>query len=221
LRELTTRILGNPNRPSLSLFHPMGPGIRLGALILLLAGFALARPNQVNAGTVYSVIDYFDNAGVSGTITTNGQNGDITASAITTWDVTVTVGGTTFELNPANSVHNDGDFFASASALTQAISGNVPFQFTSNDSPEDQISWTQSTNNFTMTVSSTGGTQTTDLSGSPIPVPLADAGMPSVPEPSSVVLVAIGAVCGLGTVTARSRRKEQRQWPVGPADATE
>jgi hypothetical protein len=199
----------------------MGPGIRLGVLVLFLVGFALARPNQVNAGTVYSVIDYLDDASVSGTITTNGQRGDITASAITTWDVTVTVGGTTFELNPANSVHNDGNFFASANALTQAISGDVAFQFTSNDSPEDQISWTQSTGNFTMTVSSTGGTQTTALSGSPIPVPLADAGMPSVPEPSSVVLAAIGAVCGLGTVTARSRTKNRRQRPVGPTGATE
>jgi hypothetical protein len=73
--------------------------VRLGVLVLFLVGFALARPNQVNAGTVYSVIDYLDDASVSGTITTNGQGGDITASAITTWDVTVTVGGTTFDLN--------------------------------------------------------------------------------------------------------------------------
>jgi PEP-CTERM motif len=188
----------------------------------ILPAFAVLTLVMVNAGTVaggditYDVVNnpsLQNGFTVTGTITTDGTIGDfLTQNNVVSYDLTVLQGSTVvFTETPANSEGLPAQFQATTQALTIPISNADEFQF--NSTQDNTLVWS----NFNglgnpasyAAFSDTGATLWNSAWTGTNPV--FTAASSAVPEPTSVALLAMGAVGLIGHGWFRRRREGQRQ----------
>ncbi len=206
--------------------HPR-QGIRLLArpavIALLLTGSALARPPQVDAGSItYDIINYgTPPASFTGTITTDGNLGAIGTGDITSWDITVNglPPYTPFTFTPLNSAIDTMNFLG-----LQATPQTLTLTFVAG---MDNVLDFSADNEFVRwRVAFVGPLNIlfevpAILKGVVARGPAGAAPIASVPEPTSSVLAALGAVGGLAFGWACNRRQGRRRRPVGQPVATD
>jgi hypothetical protein len=112
----------------------MGASMKM-KLLGLVACMALLGTSQAGA-TTYTVNDGTASLGVTGTITTDGNIGVLSASDITDWNLLLNVSGSSFDLtgplsggNSAVYVFGTTDFTATASKLFFNFGDNTSFQY--------------------------------------------------------------------------------------------
>jgi hypothetical protein len=188
-------------------------------------------PPEATAGSItYNIVAYptiTSPYSVSGTITTNGATGTaLDGTDITGWDITVTQGTTPiFELTPTNSDNITSIFDATATTITVPTTSGQSIQFATTDIPSSQdINWLRNDDN---TITYLG----TDVSILPFGQSIWNGLLPTnqspvatataIPEPSTGVLVGIGAVHALPYVQHRKRQSRHARGDVGRSEPAE
>jgi PEP-CTERM motif len=178
--------------------------------LLLMTGGAIAPP-AVGGDITYAIVNYptlQNGYTVSGTITTDGNTGTLGLVDLTTWDISVQKSGVTqFSLTPSNTNELGVNITATTTALTVSGSGDsLIFEQQSAVSHEIiyLIAWAGPTTN--MYESYDIPAQGTPIWASAWPSTNVIA---SVPEPSTFVQLALGAL-GAGTFVARARSRHRR-----------
>jgi hypothetical protein len=203
-------------RPDRSTRHsPRCGGLRSAVFtvisMLILAGFTLA-PREVYADITYTIDNYSSLQGgytVSGTITTNGTIGPAIrpgGGVVKSWDIAITEGTTTiFTFTHSNSSFAGSTFDATLTNLSIAA-GDTIYLRSSNPSLYD-IQWLNLAPSEVYQADTPQGILWTSTEWNPeSPVATASA----VPEPSSAILAAIGAVSGIAYGWVRKRREHRR-----------
>jgi hypothetical protein len=175
--------------------------------MLILAGFTLA-PREVYADITYTIDNYPALQGgytVSGTITTNGTTGPFIrpgGGVVKSWDIAITEGPTTiFDFTHSNSSFAGSTFDATLTSLSIAA-GDTIYLRSSNPSLYD-IQWLNLAPSEVYQADTPQGILWSSIDWNPeSPVATASA----VPEPSSAILAAIGAVSGIAYGWVRKRR---------------
>jgi hypothetical protein len=176
---------------------------RIWLLLLLIAGGAIAPPASWGEIT-YNIANYptvQNGYTISGTMTTDGGTGLITNSDVLTWDISVTSSGSPlFALTPSDSDFS-GIFLATPTTITSPVV-SVPFFIANNGS---RITWDSESSIYSASYPPDGllwdGRWTTAS---------IVATSSAVPEPSAIVLLAMGAL-GAGGFTAYQSRHRVTQ----------
>ena len=194
---------------------------RTNALILILAGFALA-PGKARADITYTIVDYpADENGytVSGTITTDGSTGTETSGGfIESWSVSITKNGTTiadFASTQSGFVSVSGDLVVTSTSIDLAPAppsglGGGYLQLTGQNNYS--IDWSDDGFVTGHPLYSAGSisppTYYWNSSGAAAPTEIATA-TAVVPEPSTAAVAVLGAASGLayGLVRKRGARR--------------
>jgi hypothetical protein len=182
--------------------------LRIVIPLFLMTGSAIAPP-VASAGSTYSIVNYpslYDPVTLTGSITTDGKIGTLSSADITNWNITESRSGTTATLTPSDSTNASGTFEATPFSLKVANSNDL-IQFNSTINA-DSISWAGPTANiFSFVIQFPNGATSTVAGGwDPASV------VASVPEPSSVVLAALGTVVVIiGHGWSRHRQARRRQ----------
>jgi hypothetical protein len=178
--------------------------------MLILAGFTLA-PRAVHADITYTIDNYAslqEGYTVSGTITTNGTTGPFIrpgGGVVKSWDIAITQGTTTiFTFTHSNSSFAGSTFDATLTNLSIAA-GDTIYLRSSNPSLYD-IQWLNLAPSEVYQADTPQTILWTGRGWNP-ESPVATA---SVPEPSSAILAAIGAVSGIAYGWVRKRREHRR-----------
>jgi PEP-CTERM motif len=189
---------------------------------MILPAFAVLTLVMVNAGTVaggditYDVVNYpslQNGFTVSGTIPTDGTTGDfLTQNNVVSYDLTVLQGNTVvFTETTANSEGLLAQFQATTQALSIPISNADEFQF--NSTEDNTLVWSNSNGLGNpasyAAFSDTGATLWNSSWTGTDPVFVAASA--AVPEPTSVALLAMGAVRLIGQGCFRRRRERQKR----------
>jgi hypothetical protein len=210
---------------------------------VLFSAVLLAAINKSKADIIYQIID--DQAVqngymLSGTITTDGNMGNLSSSDIRGWSWSVTNGVNTYSANSTqpgtSSGISPGDIFATSSyialysttdlANAGGMGMGAPISVPGHGQLTSYIQWTQSTleaNAFTSAVyfepgfPNNGTPWWTDLiTSTPYNLPngweIANDGVAAVPEPSSLTLLASAAtVIGAGYCLRRYKGRKRRR----------
>jgi len=201
----------------------------------------LVVPQMTRAGQItYNIQDYpadqVDGFGVthhvSGTITTDGHIGQITAADITAWAVTFDNTFTFRSVDQGAGISSLGFLQATDTNLSLSTPsvGFNELEFAIFSPPVtpltgDSINWGRATVQPGVYSGFLGTTELWNLYrttlGGTDPWVLAVAQASAIPEPASLWMAGIAISAGLAYGRFRHRRELRRQRPVGPPDATE
>jgi hypothetical protein len=181
--------------------------LRIWFPLLLMAGGAIAPPASGGSIT-YNIVNYptlQNGYSVSGTITTDGTTGSITATDITTWDISVTISGSPlFTQTPSDSYFIGLGSFQ-ATTTTIAAPAEAGFEATN----DNTIFWNGDADlyeGFYGPAGVAGGLWRSSWPKSNIVATSA-----AVPEPSAIALLAMGAL-GAGAIKAYWSRHRVTQF---------
>ena len=226
-----TRLTLNPSHRNETVRH----GRKHACLILSMVIFAAVglSPQAVGGSITYEFQNYptaQSGYELSGTITTDGVTGALSASDILSWSYTVSGVGTFSGNGQSVSIH--GSVLASPTQITIAEPPEPPAPGTSNGlsfNGSDSLLYSQSWDTvsvnpliyFALNLYSFGNNSTnfwtTDAPSQSEPWVIATATSTAVPEPSSAVLAMIGA--GSITTVGLVRRRRARRLPANAGHA--
>jgi PEP-CTERM motif len=197
--------------------------------LALVAGFALLLATVEAGATVYTLTLPPTLNFISGTITTDGNTGPLSAADITSWNINQSADTVHFQanLNPLNSVLTFTgsalsataaqllfDFGGSTNSLVEFApsnfftgGGGISFQMCDSTGTCLDQNLTQSHSSILMAFIAPGCCSTSDGAGESGVVQIGAASVtPGVPEPATWAMMLLG-FAGLGFAFRRSRRK--------------